>query len=662
MPSTLTQKIVASKSARWTSARAGDFLNLNIDWFLSSELSLNGMSVTYDLLSHLPIQRPDRFLLAIDHTVDPVSLIRDQKTMELVRGAQSFARSRGIEAFYDANEAIMHTAFYRNHGLPGQLVIGADSHTTSHGALGALAFGLGGADVAVASLTGSTWLQMPETIAIAFKGTPAFGVTGKDIILRTLKVLGSNTRALERVVEFSTEHPRTVSVDARFTICNMTAELGGLAGIFEPDASVAEFLSSRGRALDEAVFFKADAGAEYADHETIDLTNLSPQVAKPFSPDRVSNVDACVGQPLDGCFIGACTTTEEEIILGALVLKAMRARGVAPATTGKRLVVPGDVEMRRRLEYLGLLEVYRHYGFRIGVPGCHLCLGVGSEQAGEGETWLSSQNRNFRNRMGKGSLAWLASAATVAASAASMRIEDPRPYLQHLEQDRFYSLINRGTAGATAPVRYTEVGGGRISNIQSRTPRAVPSERLAGRVIGRAMVFGDNVDTDAIIPGQFCNIVDKVASGKKCFAFTRPEVPEACAAGQDIVVAGHGWGCGSSRENAAWALAGAGFKAVIARSFGFIHRRNLVNEGVPTVLLDDARFFDALNEDDTLEIDLETGRVDNLTAGTRHQGSLPAGLAADILAAGGLVPYTRSARPTPAQPGARPNADAVVGQ
>lgn len=659
-PLTVTHKIVASKSTSRALPRTGDFLNLNIDWILSSELSLNGMLVTYDQLSHMPVHRPDRFLLAIDHTVDPVSLVRDQKTKELVRGARSFARSRGIDAFYDANEAIMHTAFYRNHGLPGQLVIGADSHTTSHGALGALALGLGGADVAVASLTGSTWLQMPEIIAIAFKGTPAFGVSGKDIILRTLNVLGSNTRALERVVEFSTDNSSSISVDARFTICNMTAELGGLTGIFEADASVAEFLSARGRSMNEAVFFKADAGAEYADRETIDLTRLGPQVAKPFSPDNVFDVDACLGQPLDGCFIGACTTTEEEIILGALVLQAMRTQGVAPAASGKRLVVPGDLEMRRRLESLGLLEVYRHYGFRIGAPGCHLCLGVGSEQAGEGETWLSSQNRNFRNRMGKGSLAWLASAATVAASSASMRIEDPRAYLQNLEQDKFYSLINRSKA-ATAPVCYAEVRDERTCITQSHTSRATPSEPLAGRIVGRAMLFGDNVDTDAIIPGQFCNIIDKVECGKKCFAFTRPEVPEACAAGQDIVVAGHGWGCGSSRENAAWALAGAGFKAVIARSFGFIHRRNLVNEGIPTILLDDVRFFDVLNEDDALEIDLENGMVYNVTAGTWHQGNLPAGLAANILAAGGLVPYTRWARPRPAPSETRSQADAVVG-
>lgn len=658
MPLTLTQKILISKSARRTSARVGDVLDLSIDWILSSELSLNGMQVTYDRLRHLSVQRPDRFLLAIDHTVDPVSLVRDRKTMDLVRGARAFARSRDLEAFYDANQAIMHTAFYRNHGLPGQLVIGADSHTTSHGALGTLAFGLGGADVAVASLIGTTWLQMPETLAIAFRGAPAFGVTGKDIVLRTLRVLGSNARALERVVEYSVEHPSVLSVDARFTICNMTAELGGLTGIFEPDATVADFLSARGRVLDEAVFFKADEGAQYAGHETIDLTHLGPQVAKPFSPDNVFDVEACLGEPLDGCFIGACTTTEEEIILGALVLQVMRARCVAPAASGKRLVVPGDVEMHRRLESLGLLDAYRYYGFRIGVPGCHLCLGVGSEQAGEGETWLSSQNRNFRNRMGKGSLAWLASAATVAASAASMCIEDPRPYLQDIEPDRFNSL--RITA-APASVRHSTAGRSRYKTARHTTQRSTLSTPLAGRIAGRAMVFGDNVDTDAIIPGQFCNITDKTEIGKKCFAYTRPDVPETCAAGRNIVVAGHGWGCGSSRENAAWALVGAGFQAVIARSFGFIHRRNLVNEGVPTILLDDIRFFDALNENDMLEIDLGTGVVDNLTVGTRHQGQLPEGLAAKILAAGGLVPYTRLAHPRPNQIAPPSSADSVGG-
>jgi aconitate hydratase/homoaconitate hydratase len=157
--------------------------------------------------------------------------------------------------------------------------------------------------------------------------------------------------------------------------------------------------------------------------------DAAPQVAKPFSPDNVFNVEETIGQKLNGCFIGACTTTEEELILGALVLEAGFRAGMKPLeiSTDYRIVVPGSLEIAENLQRAGLLESYRRAAYRINEPGCSMCLGIASDRALPGETWLSSQNRNFHNRMGKGSIAWLASAATVAASSFAMKIADPRP-------------------------------------------------------------------------------------------------------------------------------------------------------------------------------------------------------------------------------------------
>jgi 3-isopropylmalate/(R)-2-methylmalate dehydratase large subunit len=238
--------------------------------------------------------------------------------------------------------------------------------------------GLGGADVALAAVTGQTWIEVPEAISVTYAGRLAFGLSGKDVILKTLGVLGRNTSALERSVEYKTETSDSVfSTDTRFTICNMTAELGGFNGLFEPNDETLRFLQHRGRNIDQARFFKADDDASYAEKLRIDIGQIPPQVAKPFSPDNVSDITDVVGQPLDGCFIGSCTTTEEELILAAMVLDHMWQKGLRPAPSTKRLVAPGDRETMRKLADLGLLAVYERAGFRVGVPGCHLCLGLG---------------------------------------------------------------------------------------------------------------------------------------------------------------------------------------------------------------------------------------------------------------------------------------------
>jgi aconitate hydratase/homoaconitate hydratase len=160
----------------------------------------------------------------------------------------------------------------------------------------------------------------------------------------------------------------------------------------------------------------------------------------------------------------------------------------------------------------------------------------------------------------------------------------------------------------------------------------------AQAVTGRALCFGDNIDTDAIIPGEFCNLTSLAELGAHCFHYTRPEMRGLAAAGQNIIVAGQGWGCGSSREHAAWALKGAGARAVIARSFAVIHRRNLVNEGLPVIVMRDEAFFATVDEGDALELDARTGAVYHPASGRRFHGEPPAAIEAAILGQGGLIP------------------------
>lgn len=633
-PMTLTQKILCHHAVglRRPWVETGDTIRIKVDWTIASELAWNGMNATYEKLGRPGLHDRERFYLALDHTVDPVTLATDGRVQHLAKLSRDFAREVELSHFFDANETIMHTKFYRDFVQPGQTVIGADSHTSSHGGLGALAIGLGGADVCVAMVLGETWLQVPEAIQVVYNGRLPFGLTGKDVILETLGELGRNTTALERSVEYTGDSLGSFSTDFRFTVANMTAEFGGLNGIFPADERTGELLAHRRGYDDAALYFRADPDAEYAERHVFDLSRLAPQIAKPFSPDNVFSVDECAGQPLDGVFIGACNTTEEELILGALVLREALKEHPTPDPTPNRLVVPGSLAITENLRKKGLLAVYEKTGFRVGPPGCSMCLGIASDKAGPGENWLSSQNRNFENRMGPGSIAWLASAPTVAASALSMRITDPRPYIERISEDEYRSYLSR-----PAPLPPLVVTDPKPAIEEPLKDEACePTARTSGGAIihGRAQVFGDHVDTDAIIPGEFCHLTDPEEVKKAAFHYARPDFGERLARGEDILVAGEGWGSGSSREHAAWALKYSGVKAVIARSFAYIHKRNLINEAVPCFVLDDPGFHAAVRDGAPLAI-----RADGTVTldGSEYRAEPTSGIALQIQAAGGIV-------------------------
>jgi len=301
------------------------------------------------------------------------------------------------------NYTIMHTEYYRTRVLPGDLVIGADSHTGSAGCLGALAIGMGITDVVIQLVTGETYIAVPEVVRINLIGKPPRGIGGKDVILGILGELKRNTVAAERLVEYTGLGLKYLTSDARFAIANMTTEFGGIGACVIPDAMTAEFVSSRKnpKYRNGGVYFRPDEDAEYAASYDIDLSKIETLVALFPSPDNVKPISQ-VHLDLDGCFIGACTTSEEDIILAGLVVQECLKRGMKPVQRGTRRITPGSVPITKRLRELGILDAFLEAGFVVGAPGCSYCVGMGADQAGEGEVWLSSQNRNFRDRMGKG--------------------------------------------------------------------------------------------------------------------------------------------------------------------------------------------------------------------------------------------------------------------
>lgn len=634
-PMTLTQKILAhhAQGLKRPYVQAGDILQIKVDWTIASELAWNGMNSTYAKLGRPKIHDAERFFLAVDHTVDPVTLANDPRAQKLAQLSRDFAKESGMRHFYDSNVTILHTKFYRDLVQPGQVVLGADSHSSSHGGLGAFSIGLGGADITAAMVLGQSWIEVPEAIAVDYAGDLQFGIGGKDVILETLGKLGRNTVAMERTVEYRGAATKNFSTDMRFTIANMTAEFGGLNGIFEADEVVAAWLAQRKGENTGALYFRADDDAPYVARYKIDLAKLGPLVAKPFSPDNVMEIEKAAGTKIDGCFIGACTTTEEELVLGALILEQAYKDKPARAASAKQLVVPGDLSIQARMRQGDLWRHYEKAGFRIGPPGCSMCLGVASEKAQPGEVWFSSQNRNYENRMGQGSLAWLASAATVAASSVEMKAADPRPYLAKIDQDRYEKLLFRDSTARVPELRVSEPQIAAAGVAGAKTAGGTET----GKVIsGKVQRFADHVDTDAIIPGQFCHLVKFEELGEKAFHFVRPEFSARAKAGQTVIVAGEAWGSGSSREQAVWALMGAGIQAVIAKSYAFIHKRNLVNEALPYLVVKDPAFYELAAEGVDVKIDLAAGTVS--LGGRTFSAEQPSAIVQALQREGGLVP------------------------
>ncbi|KKK20509.1 aconitase family protein [Aspergillus rambellii] len=624
---TLSEKIFAlhdTERRGWVIP--GELIRVDVDWVIASEASWAGMERTYNMLGKPGIFRNDRFWLAGDHVVDP-RVNNLPKVQALIDASERAKRVFKMTDYQGMNYTILHTEFYRSRVQPGMIVIGSDSHTCSSGALGGLAIGLGAADVTLPLVTGETWFKVPESINIRLVGTPKPGIGGKDTILYILQQLKRNTVAADRIVEFTGPGTKHLSCDARFAICNMTTEFGGITGVFVPDQITHDFIRQRHlpRHKNAGVYFKPDDDAHYAEVHEIDLGRVRSFIAKYPNPDDVVQVADVEGMPLDGCFIGACTTAEEDLILAALVLEQGLKRGLKPGPHGTRKVVPGSMPILHRLRELELTTIYEDAGFEIGVPGCSYCVGMSADQAGPGEVWLSSQNRNFENRMGKGSIGNLASAATVAASSFEMKVRDPQEFLDDIDLDRWHCL--RGISPAPAEfhaeqgVTYVEPSGLSVGESRSSKEKLESSLQEEGEstlsnphgdiMAGKVQRLGDFIDTDALAPAEFLmNMKSNELSGVHCLQHTHPAFRQRVKDGFNIVVAGEAFGCGSSREQAVMALLGCGVQCVIAKSFAFIFQRNMPNLGLLGITIQDKAFYDEAQDGAEVSIDLTCKTID----------------------------------------------------
>jgi homoaconitate hydratase family protein len=413
---TFSEKVLGAKAGK--RAEAGEIVTVHPDFILSHD---NSAAIIKEFRK-LEIERvrcAEKIVIVLDHVVPASS----EKYAQNHKDIREFVKEQGIPHFFDVHHGICHQVFSENgFALPGKLILGADSHTTSYGAFGAFSAGIGRSEAASVWATDEIWLRVPETIRIEMSGKLATMVSAKDVILKIIGEQGAD-RANYKAVEFAGPAAGDFSLSSRLVMANMAAEMGAKNGYFFPDEKVLAWLEGRARSEFDVMVSDADAGYEAV--LAYDISAIVPQVACPHTVDNVRPVTDVEGTLFQQAIIGTCTNGRAEDLKEAA--RILRGRKVH---TGIRvLVIPAS-----RKEYLqalqqGDLEVLVDAGCLVLNPGCGPCLGAHQGILAPGEVAVSTANRNFRGRMGsRDSAIYLASPATVAASALEGKIADPRKY------------------------------------------------------------------------------------------------------------------------------------------------------------------------------------------------------------------------------------------
>jgi len=414
---TFSEKVLGLKAG--AEVRAGEVVTVSPDYILSHDNSA-AIIKEFNKLGVDKVRCPKKLVIILDHVVPASS----EKYAANHKAIREFVSRQKIPNFFDIHQGICHQVFSENgFALPGKLILGADSHTTSYGALGAFSAGIGRSEVASLWATDEIWLRVPETIKIEIKGRLPSGVYAKDIILRVIGAEGAD-RANYKTVEFSGETVRRLSVASRLVLANMAAEMGAKNAFIGPDESVIPWIKERAR--DEFEVIGSDPDAEYEAVLDHDVSSLQPQIACPHTVDNVMPVSELEGLKFHQAVIGTCTNGRlEDLEVAAVIL---RGKTVHPRV--RALVIPASRQVYLEALNKGLINVFAEAGCLVLNPGCGPCLGAHQGILAPGEVALSTANRNFRGRMGsRDAEIYLASPATVAASLLEGKIADPRRYL-----------------------------------------------------------------------------------------------------------------------------------------------------------------------------------------------------------------------------------------
>lgn len=416
MGKTIAEKILSRKSGR--DVKANDLVIADLDFALGQDGTSPLAIRAFNDMQGQKTFAPDKIAMVIDHS-SPSPL---QGVSELHQQMRDFAETQQIN-LYDIGVGVCHQLIpEQGHVVPGDLVIGADSHTCTYGAVNVFSTGVGSTDLAAAMISGQLWFKVPETIKFELNGKLPPGVFSKDV---SLYLIGDMTAdgATYRAVEYTGPIISDLSVEARFTISNMAIEMGAKCGLMAADEKTAAWIKEHSERDFTPIF--SDQDAVYADVKTYDLSNLAPQIAKPHTVDNVSPVADLVGLPIQQGVIGTCTNGRlEDLRIAAAILKDRKiARGT------RLIVAPSSRQVFLDAIKEGLIETLVNAGAVLVTPGCGPCVGTHNGIPSDGENVISTANRNFKGRMGNNrAFIYLASPATVAASVLYGKISDPREF------------------------------------------------------------------------------------------------------------------------------------------------------------------------------------------------------------------------------------------
>jgi len=424
MGQTITEKIFSEHAER--NVEAGEIVRVNIDMIIGNDITTPISIRAFEDSGAKEMARPDSFCIVMDHYIPA----KDIASANQAKISREFAYKHNMKYFFDEKDMGIEHALLPEKGLviPGDVIIGADSHTCTHGALGAFSTGMGSTDISFGMITGGNWFKVPETIKVELLGKPQQHVYGKDIILELIRRIGVDG-ALYKAIEFSGEGVAHLGMADRFSISNMVIEAGAKNGIFAVDDITRKYLDERadanGGLRAEPKIHYSDNDAKYSKVITIDLDKLSPIIAYPFLPSNGKSMEEAVKDDLkiDQVMIGSCTNGRIEDL--RIAAKIMKGKKVAKQT--RMIVTPATQKIFLQAQKEGLMEILINAGAVVSNPTCGACLGGYMGILGDGERCVATTNRNFVGRMGaRSSEIYLANSAVAAASAIAGKLVDPR--------------------------------------------------------------------------------------------------------------------------------------------------------------------------------------------------------------------------------------------
>lgn len=581
MGQTLIEKILADHS-KFESVKPGDIIDILID--VRAARDFGGANVVKNLRDNkLGIDDPERTFFTFD--CNPTG--SDQKYAVNQHICRIYARENGIKVYDIDNGIGTHTLIHEGLAYPGSTAVTTDSHANILGAVCAFGQGMGDMDISVSWNKGKVWFKVPPSVKIILNGKKPWGLSAKDIVLNLLAEFGAN-KLLGYSIEIYGDEVDRFSLDERITISSMATEMGAIIILFPPNQEVLDYSSERsGKKIKN---IKADEDAIYDHVFEVNIEDFMVSVSRPGAPHDVVPVNEVKKVKIDSAFIGSCTNGRiQDLRSAAEILKGNK---IAPGVVLK--IVPATDEIWRQCLNEGILEIFKNAGALISNPGCAGCAAGQVGQNGEGEVTISTGNRNFPGKQGKGDV-YLASPELVAASAIAGYITTADDIPEKPAVFKEGKRIERQTESKKQDIKLKPIV-------------------VEGRVW---YIKEDNIDTDMIFHNRYLAITDINEMGQYTFDNLKDYEDFAKKAKQgDIVVTRKNFGSGSSRQQAVDCFKSLGIQCIIAESFGAIYERNAINAAFPILRYNSVEELD-LSDGDRIKVNYETGEIINLIKGKK---------------------------------------------